>query len=791
MFKRVTCPGEGVTGLGVEFFHEGWTLHESDKKEPVYGAIVPGNVRTALMHAGAIADPFVRKNNELSKWISDVAWTYENELNLSSWKRKILDKISGGGILHLVFDAIDYDATFYINEFEACRQTGMFSPVDIAIGITPSMVEESAKIKVNFHVQPWWRQHAVKCQMAFEWDFAPDIRTIGIWKDVRAHFTGPAYFSEALVSANPIDPSKPSIVEVNAKCKVEMRDPETMGPIPRAKSLKFQVTVDDETREFSSEVSHDKSFILDFGKVDAPIWQPWSLGKQERLPVKIEMLWEGEVSDEFRGVLVNRRVQWLTNPGTLRGNEKWTLMINDRKMFLRGFNWVPPDSLFGRIDKERYQRLIDAAINMNIDIFRIWGGGIEEKPEFYDYCDEVGMMVWQEFPFACTNYPRDPRYLQIVKNEVEGMVKRTRRHPSVVVYCGGNEFNPYINSHIIKIVTEVVAKHAPGIHCFHCSPYSGDDHNWRIYGKKSLLNAYDINGKGPFKMLTEFGIRGAPGEETLKIIVGNVLDGKDLESISSDLQYHKADVNNIKAFAKIFCQEIKDIPQMIRVSQSIQAYALKYAIEACRSGWPNVSGVFPWQFSDPWPNYSWSVIDYHFRPKLSSKLVKLAYSPILPMVRTWQKVRRRENYVRGNVIVHNATQEPFSGKLVVEVVKKDKKAKDKLQYSKEMNINVSSQRPLKVMDVEVKKLQGTVVRLYLKDTQSNLIAKNFHYPSMEPLCSSSKRLMDTLNARFDGWWRKYMTKLMENEKIREELRIWKQKSREREEKTESSGKERI
>ena len=109
-------------------------------------------------------------------------------------------------------------------------------------------------------------------------------------------------------------------------------------------------------------------------------------------------------------------------------------------------------------------------------------------------------------------------------------------------------------------MTDAVEMHAPGIHCFKASPYSGDDHNWRIYGKRPILKAYDINGKGPFTMLTEFGIRGAPDMETLKVFLDDADGGTDLESISSDLSYHKADVNNIKKFAAQFGQEVKDIP---------------------------------------------------------------------------------------------------------------------------------------------------------------------------------------------------------------------------------------
>ncbi len=224
MFKRVMSPGEGITGLHVGLFEKGWTLRKATDKDCILEVKVPGNVRAALVDAGIIADPFIGKNNETSKWVSDVSWVYSNTFSVPS-----LDALTGGdfpegGMFHLVFDAIDYDATFCINGERVCRQTGMFSPVDVATGIVRGgkIRDEPFKIDVRFHVQPWWRQHAVKCQMAFGWDFAPEMRTVGIWKHVRAFLTGPAFFSDVFVNAVPLNATNPLNVKVSAKCVISI-----------------------------------------------------------------------------------------------------------------------------------------------------------------------------------------------------------------------------------------------------------------------------------------------------------------------------------------------------------------------------------------------------------------------------------------------------------------------------------------------------------------------------------------------------------------------------------------
>ena len=339
-FKRVCSPGEGVTGLGGRFFEKGWTVRESGKQTPRYEIEVPGNVRLALMKAGIILDPFILQQNEQSKWVSTVAWEYENNLDYSNWETELLNKIPMGGLVHLVFDAIDYDATFILNHEKICRQVGMFSPIDIITGITPEQKsnQNQVPIKVHFNVQPFWRQHAVKSQMAFGWDFAPEIRTVGIWKNVRMHYTGAAFFTEAYAIAAPINPK--NVENCQAKLKlnicIDCIDPASLTPVKGAQSAEIQLKTDFFEQSLPINFTPGSPISIDCGEVEIPLWSPWSLGKPIIIPITVSLLWNGNVSDEYRGTIMNRQIKWLRNPGSFPGNENWTLSINSKPIFVRG-----------------------------------------------------------------------------------------------------------------------------------------------------------------------------------------------------------------------------------------------------------------------------------------------------------------------------------------------------------------------------------------------------------------------------------------------------------------------
>ncbi|MHA1339820.1 MAG: glycosyl hydrolase 2 galactose-binding domain-containing protein [Promethearchaeota archaeon] len=809
--KFVESIGNAYTGLKNKKYCEGWNLRCASDESMDFNVKIPCNVRSILVQEGIIEDPFIGKNNEDSQWVSEKEWIFSKKLFIKDYLINILNSYEQGGFCHLVFDAIDYDASFFINEKKIYRQIGMFSPVDLIIGISNQNYDEEllsknefVNLKVKFHKQPFWRQHAVKCQMSFGWDFAPMIRTIGIWKNVWLNYTGPAFFTSILAFILPEESHSAISCQLGEKIvrirfNVKIMNPDTMKEIKEQSKIRLNIKIDNFSKEKEIYIFSNQTYKIDLKIPDIPLWNPRVIsgGDQKLIPVIIKLIYKEKISDEYRGTLVNRIVKWKRNPGTWRGNYNWTININGNNLFLRGINWVPPDSLFGRISEQRYKKLIDLAKDINIDMFRVWGGGIEEKKEFYDLCDKEGIMVWQEFPFACTNYPNYENYLKIVNRECLSIVKRTAQHPSVVLYCGGNEFNPYINKHIIKIVKRAVREESSLTKCISASPFKGDDHNWRVWGARQLFNAYEVNGTNIFQMLTEFGLQAFPNINTLRECIGNDnlintfnlasdLESKDIDSINQKLlgesidkfkeylSYHKADLNGFRDYAKKFGKQISTIGDFIEFSQKLQAHGLKYAIEICRSGYPNVSGVFPWQFSDPWPNISWSVVDYYFRPKLAYKMLKIAYSPILPMVRNWKVENKRDGILKGDLIVHSMLNKNFIGSLkVIEEYNFTNKAKSiNRSLNEKIKFKIKPFGILKIGTIKFHAKQGNILRLVISDDLKQKISENFEFPSMMLSYSIFQKAKDFIDARFDGWWRKYMIKLMELERRREEYKIW-------------------
>ena len=279
-FRRVDCVGEGITGFGVSPFQTGWTLVDVSAPTEQYPTKVPGNVQLTLMEAGKVPDPFQGQNNEALKWIPTRVWEYHNHIDLKPWIRPILQRWPKGGLLHLIFDAIDYDASFFIANQRVTRQTGMFSPIDLVCAVTPTTEQTLAQetqpipLSVKFHRQPWWRTHAVKSQMAFGWDFAPEIRTVGIWREVRFQYTGPAFFTEVWAFFDSTRPKREH-EKIHVQGKISFLDVGTLVDDDQAHSLILEVQTNTGTTTHPISVKSNQRFEVIIDHSDLPQWSPW------------------------------------------------------------------------------------------------------------------------------------------------------------------------------------------------------------------------------------------------------------------------------------------------------------------------------------------------------------------------------------------------------------------------------------------------------------------------------------------------------------------------------------
>ncbi len=388
-----------------------------------------------------------------------------------------------------------------------------------------------------------------------------------------------------------------------------------------------------------------------------------------------------------------RSFELARTPDAPEDAEPWTFLVNGRREFVRGANWVPLDAIPARVTRADYAARLMQARDANINFLRVWGGGLKEKRAFYDLCDELGILVWQEFPFAgatLDRFPRDRASLDFVRDEGGAIVRALRNHPSLVVWCGGNEFNPRGNRAIVETLREVVARQ-DGTRPFKpASPYRDESHNWSVWHRFANLRDYR---KDPTPFLSEFGLQSPPNIESLK----KFLPADALAAPHALWKYHHAELKKLERYAlpviasrtfallsvdsaakqspKTNAEIASSHPSLrshlpwravpggsllamtsttfIDASQRAQAFGLQIAIEHMRRRKGSTSGVAVWQFNDCWPAISWSVIDYYGAPKRAYAELTRLYSPVLASFDYPLQPRRAGDIVRGELWLVN------------------------------------------------------------------------------------------------------------------------------------------
>ena len=623
-------------------------------------ATVPGNVRADLLAQGRLADPFVGAGYRESLWVEAVDWWYTYQLQappLASNRRAFL-----------IFEGIDYLSAIFVNGLEVARHEGMFSRQ--IVELTAALQEGQAQIAVRLWgsdalpqrrlslaqrlwkrlvgpIQGGWvgvypdRSATFKCQMSFGWDFAPPIRTMGIWDEVTLVMSGPVFIREANVLA-----------EANVMAQPLLEGHAADAPISHAPTdLALKLTLDAQTpsrvqielqinpANFTAPAREPFHFELDLPvgqsshqlKIHLPevaLWQPWDRGYPHLYDLRITLKdQDGLGLDQLMLQTGIRAIEL----------KRWQFKVNGHPEFMRGLNWVPADSFPGRLQPETYERLLTQARQSGANLLRVWGGGLREKRAFYDECDRLGLLVWQEFPFACMflgAYPREAAYLAAVEAECGAIVKQISHHPSLIVWGGGNEFSPRRNRPLLNSLARVVAQHDGTRPFLPVSPSHDDAHNWQVWHGEAPIRAYQAETA---RFLSEFGLQALPQLASLEAM---------LSDLTTDWDVHHADSAKLLRYASIFTrqsgQNVK-IPHsafLIPHSQKAQAIALQTAIEYMRRRKGEAGGVCLWQFNEPWPAISWAIVDYYGRPKLAYERLLDWYRPILislnfPLGRRW------------------------------------------------------------------------------------------------------------------------------------------------------------
>ncbi|MFJ7147131.1 glycoside hydrolase family 2 protein [Streptomyces sp. NPDC100445] len=600
----------------------GWSLRHG---EDLLEARVPGCVHTDLLAAGIIPDPFLDRNEADVAWVGRRAWTYVRQLDHDSEHERT----------DLVFEGLDTAAyltlggrpvgtTRNMHRGHRFDVTGRTGELEIRFA---SAYDEAAAVRAvtgeRPNVYPEPSQYIRKMACAFGWDWGPTLVTAGIWRPARLEHWSTARIARV----------RPLVTVEDGTGRVEVRLELERTARGQGRALRAEARVAGVRAE--ATVTGDTA-VLRLDVPDPRLWWPRGYGEQPLYDFDITLGDESGPLDTWHRRIGFRTVE-LDRSADGHGTG-FTLVVNGVRIFARGVNWIPDDAFPSRITPERYRARLTQAADAHVDLVRVWGGGIYEDDAFYDACDELGLMVWQDFLFACSAYPEEQPLRGEVEAEARDNVVRLMPHPSLVLWNGNNENlwgfrdwdweeplagDSWGEGYYLGLLPRVVAELDPTRPYAAGSPWSGSwdhhpndpahgtHHSWEVWNRQDYAE-YRANVP---RFVAEFGWQAPPALTTLR----RALPGEDLAPDSPGMLHHqKAEDGNGKlnrGVARHFPLPEGDFDRWHYLTQLVQARAVAAGIEHWRAHWPVCAGTIVWQLNDCWPVTSWAAVDGDGRPK--------------------------------------------------------------------------------------------------------------------------------------------------------------------------------
>jgi beta-mannosidase len=681
---------DGINKEKVFSLNGAWALtgYSPDKYQTInLPAQVPGQVHVDLLREHKIADPFWRDNADKCQWVEHWDWTYK--------KYFTLPKDFRGKQLQLQFDGLDTYCDIYLNgrKFFATNGKTTTSNMFVAyrFNVTQCLNFDSENVlELRFHSLDkmvglkaaqnpinnaffeTYTAYTRRMQCTFGWDWVHRFVSMGIWKSCRIVAYDDAYLSDAFVYTKHIDNNQASLaVKVDVR-KVNSSDVKLRTRLLNAAGKEvwnsFQSTkndkitalpnISDETGEEPAGETVERTAVID----NPQLWWPNGMGKQPLYTLDCSLFDNANNLLSHKQYSVAIRTVELREKVDGKNSSSFTIHINGTPVFAKGGNWVPADPFPSRIPYDKYQRLIGQAAKSGANMLRVWGGGIYESDAFYHVCDSLGIMLWQDFMVACSNYPEnDPAFVSSFTAEIMQNVKRIRNHPSMVIWSGGNELalsskpqdNWCLKSFYAGTVSKMMAEIDPSRPFRLNSPYSKDENacNSRTSGEvhssaqyageladttayvhyRDLISKYD-NGR----FLGECCNAGTPPKRSLL----RFMNEDDLNK-SEILEYHTKDNpwnvyggltqrGQLERLSKqLYGNTNGDNDRRLRQMEYIQYEFERLALESTRSRKPYCSGVLFWMYNDCWPASGWSVIDYWGERKSGWYAMSRACQPVI------------------------------------------------------------------------------------------------------------------------------------------------------------------
>ncbi|NXB56637.1 MANBA mannosidase, partial [Struthidea cinerea] len=668
-----------------------WRLRSGDGSGSLR-AEVPGCVHTALLGRGLIQDPYYRFNDVMYRWISLDNWTYsrtfKTPFDIRKWQK-----------VNLVFEGVDTVAQILLNNVTLGRTDNMFNRYSFDI---TSVIQEVNFVEVRFLSAISYAAEQSRChkahsippacpppvqkgechvnfirkeQCSFSWDWGPSFPTQGIWKDVRIE----AYNHYHLIYFS----LTPFFVKSAQQWCLEV---ESIFDVVSSKPVAGLVTVNipklQTQQTFSVKLQPGEGSIVllvNISKVRSSAvetWWPNGHGKQTGYNMTTTFVMEAGSQIEKFSKVYFRTVELVQEPIPGSPGLSFYFRINGRPIFIKGSNWIPADSFQDRVTYDTLRLLLKSAADANMNALRVWGGGVYEQDEFYDICDEIGIMIWQDFMFACALYPTDQSYLESVRAEVSHQVRRLKSHPSIILWSGNNEneaaiasnwfsipsadIGVYIKDYVtlyVKNIREVVLNEDKSRPFVASSPtnglesvkegwlsrdpydthygdthfydYNSDCWNWTVYPKT--------------RFASEYGFQSWPSFSTIEK-VSSPEDWSYTSNFSLHRQHHEGgNIQMLQEIGRHFKlpqspDPVKQFKDMIYLTQVMQAQCIKTETEFYRfsqseiiNGEGHTMGALYWQLNDIWQAPSWASLEYGGKWKLLHYFAQNFFAPLLPV----------------------------------------------------------------------------------------------------------------------------------------------------------------
>jgi beta-mannosidase len=634
--------------MGVKRYELDWEVGPVDtsSRDPQQWvkAQVPGAVQLDWGRAKCLPLPEYAGNVADYRWMEDSFWVYRTRLEFPA--------LGADECAFFVCNGVDYQFEVSLDGKMVRQQEGMFTPFEIELEHPGQSLEIRVFPAPKSHQlgdDRFQANQSVKPAVSYGWDFHPRLIPLGIWQWAGVEIRPTAHIRRFETFACLSEDLSRAFVQV----EVDLSQPTTH-------SLRWQLVAPNGKVVLERALKADQNAIRIAAELDQPVlWWPNGQGEAALYASRVELLGpDGAVSDERSARVGMRTIRLVMHPGQWddpeldrfpRGPNKppITLEVNGRRVFGKGSNWVSPDIFPGRIDAELYQTQLMMVQEAHFNLLRCWGGAIVQKDEFFEQCDELGIMVWQEFPLSCNRYESTPQYLAVLDQESKAIIRRLRGHACLALWCGGNElFNNWskmteqdLAMRLLNRNTFDLDPHRPFLYT---SPQFGMGHGFYCFNLPDGREVFQYLPQANCTAYTEFGVPGPAGSAVLKKIIPpeELFPPRKSEAWIKRHAYLAWDGSETSWLEyetplRRYFGPIASLDEMVAAGQFIQSEGLKFFFEETRRQKPVCAMGLNWCFNEPWPSAAnSSLINWPAEPKPALQAAALACRPVLASARS-------------------------------------------------------------------------------------------------------------------------------------------------------------